>query len=144
MLVKSILKSKDLTDVVTIGPEATIETAAQLLSERRIGTVVVSSDQKTPLGILSERDIVRQLAKTGSVCLGHKVEDYMTRDVVTCVQDTKVEEALTKMTEGRFRHMPVVEDGVLIGIISLGDVVKAQLTEVAMEKSALEGMIMGH
>ncbi|MCG7626631.1 CBS domain-containing protein [Epibacterium sp. MM17-32] len=144
MLVKSILKSKDITDVVTIGPEATIEAAAQLLSDRGIGTVVVSADQATPLGILSERDIVRQLAKTGSVCLGHKVEDYMTRELVTCVQDTNVEEALTKMTEGRFRHMPVVEDGVLIGIISLGDVVKAQLTEVAMEKSALEGMIMGH
>ncbi|MCG7622592.1 CBS domain-containing protein [Epibacterium sp. Ofav1-8] len=144
MLVKSILKSKDITDVVTIGPEATIEAAAQLLSDRGIGTVVVSADQATPLGILSERDIVRQLAKTGSVCLGHKVEDYMTRELVTCVQDTNVEEALTKMTEGRFRHMPVVEEGVLIGIISLGDVVKAQLTEVAMEKSALEGMIMGH
>lgn len=144
MLVKSIMKSKEITEVVTIGPEATIEAAAQLLSKHGIGTVVVSSDQTTPLGILSERDIVRQLAKSGSVCLQHKVEDYMTREVVTCVQDSNAEDALAKMTEGRFRHMPVVENGVLIGIISLGDVVKAQLTEVAMEKSALEGMIMGH
>ncbi|MFP3383073.1 MULTISPECIES: CBS domain-containing protein [Tritonibacter] len=144
MLVKSIMKSKEIAEVVTIGPEATIEAAAQLLSKHGIGTVVVSSDQTTPLGILSERDIVRQLAKSGSVCLQHKVEDYMTREVVTCVQDSNAEDALAKMTEGRFRHMPVVENGVLIGIISLGDVVKAQLTEVAMEKSALEGMIMGH
>lgn len=144
MLVKSIMKSKEIAEVVTIGPEAMIEAAAQLLSKHGIGTVVVSSDQTTPLGILSERDIVRQLAKSGSVCLQHKVEDYMTREVVTCVQDSNAEDALAKMTEGRFRHMPVVENGVLIGIISLGDVVKAQLTEVAMEKSALEGMIMGH
>lgn len=144
MLVKSIMKSKEIAEVVTIGPEATIEAAAQLLSKHGIGTVVVSSDQTTPLGILSERDIVRQLAKSGSVCLQHKVEDYMTREVVTCVQDSNAEDALAKMTEGRFRHMPVVENGVLIGIISLGDLVKAQLTEVAMEKSALEGMIMGH
>jgi len=144
MLVKSIMKSKEIAEVVTIGPEATIEAAAQLLSKHGIGTVVVSSDQTTPLGILSERDIVRQLAKLGSVCLQHKVEDYMTREVITCVQDSNAEDALAKMTEGRFRHMPVVENGVLIGIISLGDVVKAQLTEVAMEKSALEGMIMGH
>ncbi|TNJ46762.1 CBS domain-containing protein [Phaeobacter sp. B1627] len=144
MLVKSILKSKGVTDVVTIGPDATIEAAAKLLSDHGIGTVVVSADNKTPLGILSERDIVRQLAKTGAVCLGHKVDAYMTRNLVTCVLDSNAENALTKMTEGRFRHMPVVEDGVLVGIISLGDVVKAQLTEVAMEKSALEGMIMGH
>ncbi|OIQ29508.1 MAG: histidine kinase [Alphaproteobacteria bacterium MedPE-SWcel] len=144
MLVKSILKSKGVTDVVTIGPDATIEAAAKLLSDHGIGTVVVSSDNKTPLGILSERDIVRQLAKTGSVCLNHTVDAYMTRNLVTCVQDSNAEDALTKMTEGRFRHMPVVEDGVLVGIISLGDVVKAQLTEVAMEKTALEGMIMGH
>ena len=144
MLVKSIMKSKDVAEVVTIAPDATISAAAKLLSDHRIGTVVVSSDNETALGILSERDIVRQLAVSGAVCLEHKVEDYMTRDLVTCVQQTKVQEALTKMTEGRFRHMPVVEDGVLIGIISLGDVVKAQLAEVAMEKTALEGMIMGH
>ncbi len=144
MLVKSILKSKDIAEIVTIGPEATMEAAAKLLSEHGIGTVVVSSDKKTALGILSERDIVRQLAKVGAVCLEHKVEDYMTRKLVTCVQDSNVQDALSQMTEGRFRHMPVVEDGVLVGIISLGDVVKAQLAEVAMEKTALEGMIMGH
>ncbi|NIZ13538.1 CBS domain-containing protein [Phaeobacter sp. HF9A] len=144
MLVKSILSSKDIKDIVTIGPDATLMTAAKLLSEHGIGTVLVSSDQKTPLGILSERDIVRQLSKVGPGCLDQTVETYMTRDLVTCVQDTSVEQALTQMTEGRFRHMPVVESGELVGIISLGDVVKAQLAEVAMEKSALEGMIMGH
>ncbi|KUP90874.1 CBS domain-containing protein [Tritonibacter horizontis] len=144
MLVQSILKSKDVAEVVTIGPDATIEAAAKLLSLHGIGTVVVSSDKKQPLGILSERDIVRQLAKTGSVCLEHTVDAYMTRELVTCGQENNVQEVLTKMTEGRFRHMPVVENGVLVGIISLGDVVKAQLAEMAMEKTALEGMIMGH
>ncbi len=144
MLVKSILNSKDVAEVITISPEASIAEAAKLLSDHGIGTVVVSSDKKSALGILSERDIVRQLAKVGSVCMEHKVEEYMTKKLVTCVQDSNVEDALKKMTEGRFRHMPVVEEGVLVGIISLGDVVKAQLAEVAMEKSALEGMIMGH
>ncbi len=144
MLVKSILNSKDVAEVITISPEASIADAAKLLSEHGIGTVVVSSDKKTALGILSERDIVRQLAKVGSVCMEHKVEEYMTKKLVTCVQDSNVEDALKKMTEGRFRHMPVIENGVLVGIISLGDVVKAQLAEVAMEKTALEGMIMGH
>ena len=120
------------------------ETWKDFVTDHGIGTVVVSSDKKSALGILSERDIVRQLAKVGSVCMEHKVEEYMTKKLVTCVQDSNVEDALKKMTEGRFRHMPVVEEGVLVGIISLGDVVKAQLAEVAMEKSALEGMIMGH
>lgn len=144
MLVKSILNSKALNQVITIGPDAKISAAAELLAENRIGTVVVSSDGETAIGILSERDIVRQLAKIGSGCLDKPVKDYMTAKVVTCVPDANVEEVLEKMTEGRFRHMPVVEDGKLAGLVTLGDVVKAQLAEVKMEKSALQGMIMGH
>ena len=131
-------------DLFWINPQDTVAKAVEVLRDKGIGALLVKNPQGDLVGILSERDIVRQLAKSGSVCLQHKVEDYMTREVVTCVQDSNAEDALAKMTEGRFRHMPVVENGVLIGIISLGDVVKAQLTEVAMEKSALEGMIMGH
>ena len=143
MLVKSILNSKAPNAVVTIDPSETVAVAAKVLAEHGIGTVVVSADGKTPEGILSERDIVRQLSKIGSGCLNASVQNFMTRDLVTCGQETNVQDALTKMTEGRFRHMPVLEDGQLIGIISLGDVVKAQLNLVAMEKNALEDMIMG-
>jgi CBS domain-containing protein len=144
MLVQLILKSKAGAAVVTVAPDASVADAASLLSENRIGTVVVSSDGETPEGILSERDIVRELGKNGSGCLGKPVSAYMTTKLVTCSSQSNVEDILQQMTTGRFRHMPVVEDGKIVGLVSLGDVVKAQLTEIAMEKNALEGMIMGH
>lgn len=144
MLVQAILKSKTSEGVVTVKSEACVADAAAILSEKRIGTVVVSDDGKTPVGILSERDIVRELAKSGSGCLAKSVSEYMTRELVTCTREATVEDILTRMTEGRFRHMPVVENGELVGLITLGDAVKAQLAQLAMEKNALEGMIMGH
>jgi len=144
MLVQLILTSKDSSGVVTISPEASISEATKLLSERRIGTVVVSSDGEHADGILSERDIVRELAKSGGGCLDKPVSAYMTRKVMTCTSHDNVGQILQRMTDGRFRHMPVVEDDKLIGLISLGDAVKAQLSQVAMEKDALQGMIMGH
>lgn len=144
MLVQAILKSKASDGVVTVSAAATVAEAAAILAEKRIGTVVVSDDGETAQGILSERDIVRELAASGSGCLTQPVSAYMTKDLVTCNRDSKVEDVLTRMTEGRFRHMPVVEEGKLVGLVTLGDVVKAQLAELAMEKDALEGMIMGH
>lgn len=144
MLVQAILNSKSDSSVVTVSASASVSDAAKLLSEKRIGTVVVSDDGVTPLGILSERDIVRELAKSGGGCLSKAVSTYMTSELVTCTSDSNVQEVLTQMTERRFRHMPVVEHGKLVGIVTLGDAVKAQLAEVAMEKDALEGMIMGH
>lgn len=144
MLVHQILKSKPGEGVVTVGPDASIADAAAILAERRIGTVVVSKDGKTALGILSERDIVRELARAGASSLTRLATDHMTRTVVTCTAQSNVAEVLQKMTEGRFRHMPVVDGDELIGLISLGDVVKAQLQKLEMEKDALEGMIMGH
>ncbi|MCI5095419.1 MAG: CBS domain-containing protein [Rhodobacteraceae bacterium] len=144
MLIQAILKSKSSAGVVTIAPDACIADAAALLAEKRIGTVVVSSDGEAAEGILSERDIVRELAKSGGGCLDQSVDNYMTKKLVTCTSETRIEEVLQQMTDGRFRHMPVVENDKLIGIVTLGDVVKAQLARVAMEKDALEGMIMGH
>jgi CBS domain-containing protein len=144
MLVQLILKSKAGAAVVTVGPDASVAEAATLLSDMGIGTVVVSSDGETADGILSERDIVRELGKNGSGCLEKPVSAYMTTKLVTCSSQSNVEDVLQQMTAGRFRHMPVVEDGKIVGLVSLGDVVKAQLTEIAMEKNALEGMIMGH
>jgi CBS domain-containing protein len=115
-----------------------------MLSEKRIGTVIISEDGATPDGILSERDIVRELARSGGACLTQKAADLMTRKLVTCNRDQGADEVMQMMTDGRFRHMPVLADGHLVGLISLGDVVKARLSELAMEKDALEGMIMGH
>ncbi len=144
MQVQQILKSKDTDSVFTVKPGTSVADAAKLLADKRIGTVVISENGKSADGILSERDIVRELAARGAGCLSASVDDYMTRDLVTCTRADMSDAVLEKMTAGRFRHMPVVEDGELIGLITLGDVVKARLSQLAMEKDALEGMIMGH
>lgn len=144
MHVHQILKSKSDDGVVTVPPGTRIAGAAKVLAERRIGTVIVSADGTTAEGILSERDIVRVLATKGGALLNDRVEDHMTAKLVTCGRSDDVDAVLAQMTQGRFRHMPVVEDGQLVGLITLGDVVKARLSELAMEKDALEGMIMGH
>ncbi|QBF32230.1 CBS domain-containing protein [Thalassococcus sp. S3] len=144
MLVQHILKSKASPGVVTLGPNAKVADAAKLLAEKRIGTVVISEDGEAPMGILSERDIVRELARGGASCMERKVTDHMTTRLVTCTLQSGVGDVLNEMTEGRFRHMPVVEDGKMVGLVSIGDVVKAQLAKLSMEKDALEGMIMGY
>lgn len=144
MLVHQILKSKSDDAVVTVQPGSKVSEAAKILAERKIGTVVVSEDGQTAAGILSERDIVRVLALRGGSILNERVDTFMTAKLVTCGREDKADDVLTKMTEGRFRHMPVVENGQLVGLITLGDVVKARLSELAMEKDALQGMIMGH
>ncbi len=144
MKVVQILKSKADEGVVTVVPGSDVGAAAKILAERKIGTVVVSPDGEIAVGILSERDIVRELARVGASCLGHSVEDYMTSNLVTCTRDDSADLVLSKMTQGRFRHMPVVDGDQLVGLITLGDVVKARLLEVSMEKEALESMIMGH
>ncbi len=144
MLVQQILKAKDGDGVITVKPDTLVSDAAQILAERRIGGVVVSSDGEKPNGILSERDIVRSLAMRGATCMDDKVSDLMTRNPVCCNRQDTSDAVLSRMTDGRFRHMPVVDDGKLVGIVTIGDVVKARLQELSMEKSALEGMIMGH
>jgi CBS domain-containing protein len=144
VLVSQILKTKPDDKVVTTKPGLSVSEAAKMLSEKKIGTLVISADGKTPDGILSERDIVRELGRQGAGCLQQSVESMMTTKLVTCSRDDRSDAILQKMTDGRFRHMPVLEDGELVGLISLGDVVKAQLQELSMEKQALEGMIMGH
>lgn len=143
MLVSQILSSKANQDVVTVPTSSDVRSAAEVLSVRRIGTVVVSDDGVKALGILSERDIVREIGKQGPEVLASSVSDIMTRKLVTCTGSADVTEVLTKMTDGHFRHMPVVEDGALKGVITLGDVVKARLSEVSMERQALQDMIMG-
>jgi len=144
MLVHQILKAKSDDGVFTIPPGTTVAEAARELSTRRIGAVIVSKDGKVPAGILSERDIVRELGKRGPACLSELVDDMMTKDLIGCARDDDAVQVLEKMTVGRFRHMPVMQGGEMVGLISIGDVVKARLSELSMEKEALEGMIMGH
>ena len=143
MLVSQILKSKSDDGVVTVPPGTTVGQAAEMLSARRIGAVIISTDGKTLSGILSERDVVRELGRRGAACLTDTVEGIMTARVVTCRRDDRADDILHQMTEGRFRHLPVVENGQMVGLISIGDVVKARLAELSMEKDALEGMIKG-
>lgn len=144
MLVHQILKSKASDVVVTVHPSMSVREATEILAARKIGTVVISENGIKALGILSERDIVRELAARGGSVLSEPVDKLMTSKLVTCARDTSAESVLKTMTDKRFRHMPVVEDGKLVGLITLGDVVKARLSQLAMEKDALEGMIMGH
>jgi len=144
MLVQQILKSKPQGEVVTVAPGASLAEAAELLSSRKIGAVVVSPDGKSVAGILSERDIVRELGRRGPTCLNDKIATMMTKTLISCTPEDKALSVLEKMSQGRFRHMPVIEDGKLVGIVTIGDVVKARLEELSMEKTALEGMIMGY
>ena len=144
MLVSQILSSKADDSIVTISPKASVTEAAEILAAKRIGSLVVTEDGNTAQGILSERDIVRELGKRGATCMSETVGKMMTRNVKTCLMSDKADEILARMTEGRFRHMPVLKDGKMVGIITLGDVVKSRLSELAMEKDALQGMIMGH
>ena len=144
MLVQQILSSKSGEGIISVKPDSTVADAANILSSKRIGTVVVSSDGTTLEGILSERDIVRELGKRGAGCLQETVDGMMTSKLVTCTKEDTADGVLEMMTRGRFRHLPVMEGGKMIGLISIGDVVKARLAELSMEKDALEGMIMGH
>lgn len=143
MLVSQILKSKADDGVVTVPPGTTVAKAAETLSSRRIGALVVSPDGKRAAGILSERDIVRELGRRGSACMSDTVDSIMTAKIVSCVRGDQTDEVLQKMTDGRFRHMPVMEGDEMVGLISIGDVVKARLMELSAEKDALEGMIKG-
>lgn len=143
MLVSQILKSKADDGVVTVPPGTAIAEVAEILSTRRIGAVIVSPDGKRVSGIVSERDIVRELGRRGPACMAETVDSIMTASTIGCRRDDRADDVLQKMTDGRFRHMPVMDGNQMIGLISIGDVVKARLTELAMEKDALEGMIKG-
>jgi len=143
VVVSQILKSKGSEGVVTAQPSLSVAAAAEVLSQKKIGALVISKDGKTLSGIVSERDIVREIGRRGPTCLNDSIESIMTARVVTCSRADQTDAVLQKMTDGRFRHIPVMEGGQLVGLISIGDVVKARLSELSMEKDALEGMIKG-
>lgn len=141
MSVRKIIEAKQIQKIVTVKPEETVKTAAEILAKFKIGAVIVSGDGDVVDGILSERDIVRALGTVGVSCMTGTVRDLMTAEVIGCSPDDTANSVMEKMTDGRFRHMPVIENKRMIGVISIGDVVKARLAEIETENSALTGMI---
>jgi CBS domain-containing protein len=139
MTVARIINEKG-RDVVTIGPGASLAEVAALLSEKRIGAVVVI-DNGELLGILSERDIVRGLARHGAEVLNKLASDCMTSRVVTCRPEDTINDVMQKMTTGRFRHLPVIENGALAGLVSIGDIVKRRIEEVEREAEQIREYI---
>ncbi len=140
MTVKSILATKG-TEVFTVDPTATLEAAVGILSQPRIGALVVLGAEQRVIGIVSERDVVMALAVTGAAALKQPLSQVMTRKVSTCTSDQTISTIMEQMTTGKFRHVPVVEQDRLIGIVSIGDVVKHRLREMQRESEALRDYI---
>lgn len=143
MNVKAILAAKqnNLGGIITIQPTATLAAAAKLLAKHRIGAVLITGPGGRLAGILSERDIVRALSEQGAEALNTPVGQAMTREVETCSEDDSCARLMERMTAGKFRHLPVVSDGHLIGIISIGDVVKQRVDEVERDAEAMRDYI---
>ena len=142
MKVKDILGNK-AARLITIKPEHTVLEASQLLAEHNIGAVVVVDKNDTPVGILSERDIVRQVASDKSDALNRKVSEIMTKDVIIGFLDDELSSVSSTMTEKRIRHLPIMENKELVGMVSIGDIVKAQLDHFANEAHMLRQYITG-
>ena len=140
MLVKNILAEKG-ADVETMTPFQTLSEAVQLLAKRRIGAVVVTKDRDRIAGILSERDIVRILASDGPAALDKPISAAMTAKVMVCHEHNSINDVMEIMTTGRFRHLPVERDGMLVGIISIGDVVKRRIQQVEHEAQEIRNYI---
>jgi CBS domain-containing protein len=142
MKVSNLLATKG-HEVSTISQERSVNDAIALLKERGIGALVVTGKKAPLVGIFSERDVVRALAASGEKALKLKVSELMSHDVVTCNESTELNELMTTMTERRIRHVPVVDDGQLTGLISIGDVVKARLDELENDKKSLLDYVSG-
>ena len=140
MKINDVVHGKASQDVVTISPDATVRDLIALLAEHNVGALVVSDDGERVTGIVSERDVVRRLHSDGGV-LDRQVSEIMTSDVRTCGGDDKLTDLMQTMTEHRIRHVPVVADGRLTGIISIGDVVKNRIGELEFERDQLDSYV---
>lgn len=141
------MRAKDILDqkgheVATVTPQQTVREAVAALAQHNVGALVVSPNGSTVVGIMSERDVVRRLATDGAAVLDRPVEAIMKREVMTCELSSSTDELMGTMTQGRFRHVPVIDDG-LVGIVSIGDVVKVRIDELATEREQLAGYIAG-
>lgn len=140
MNVATILKSKGST-IITTTPETSVQEIAKSLAKHKIGCIVVTHADNAIAGIVSERDIVRSIASVGMSALERPVSSCMTKNVVTCRESDTIDQLMAEMTAGRFRHLPVVDGDVLIGLISIGDVVKLRIAEAEMEAAAMRDYI---
>ncbi|MEM6666806.1 MAG: CBS domain-containing protein [Pseudomonadota bacterium] len=140
MIIEQILKTKG-DEVTTVPDTATLQDTAKILDEARIGAIVALDGGGEVCGVLSERDIVRQMARNGNAALSMKVSDSMTRDVITAAPTDTLEASLSLMTDRRIRHLPVVRDGSLIGIVSIGDLVKWKIAETEAEAESLKSYL---
>jgi CBS domain-containing protein len=141
MFVSDILAQKGGL-VFTVTPGTSVAQLSQQLSARRIGSMLVLDGEGSVAGIVSERDLVRALASHGAKAMELEARQVMTRDVVTCDPDDSIDQVMETMTSGRFRHLPVVRHGELLGLVSIGDVVKARLEEAKHETEALKAYIV--
>lgn len=139
----SVILERKGTDVVTIRPDAMLLAAADAMSSHNIGALVVSPDGRRVEGIVSERDIVRELARLGTGAVKRTVADVMSTDVTTCSPGATIDELMSTMTQRRIRHVPILVDDALAGIVSIGDVVKMRLDELEVEKQSLEQYVTG-
>ncbi|NTF32202.1 CBS domain-containing protein [Rhizobium skierniewicense] len=142
IFVKELLDLKG-RDVITVRPDLSLGEAAVTLHENRIGAVVVTDDHGAILGIFTERDIVKAIATHASAALEAKVSEVMTKNVTRCHEGSSTDDLMELMTGGRFRHLPVEADGRLVGIISIGDVVKARIGEIEAEAEHIKAYIAG-
>ena len=140
MRVAAILKAKGRA-VVTARPDATVTEVAAKLAARKIGALVVVGDGGAVSGIFSERDLVRIVADKGPSIMQQPVGNFMTKDVITCTEDATLEDLMEKMTRGHFRHLPVVVNGALVGLVSIGDVVKYHLADITLEVTAMKNYL---
>jgi CBS domain-containing protein len=139
MRISEVLSSKPIKDVITVAPDATVRELVALLAQHNVGALVVCEGEELA-GIVSERDVVRRLQEDEDV-LDRPVSSIMTSDVKTCAPDMRVNDLMQVMTTGRFRHMPVLDDGRLVGIVSIGDVVKHRMNELEFERDQLDSYV---
>ncbi len=142
MRISDVLQNKG-SGVTTLDASATVRELVDVLAERGIGAVIVSSDGRSPAGMVSERDVVRRLKVAADDLLDQTLEQIMTTDVVVCEPAEKVDSVLQLMTERRVRHVPVVHEGAVVGIVSIGDLVKSRIDELALERDHLQNYISG-
>lgn len=140
MNVATILKTKGRA-VTTARPDTSVSEIAAKLASKKIGAIVIVGEAGRVAGIVSERDLVRVIAEFGPAGLQKEAADVMTRQVVSCQESATLDELMDVMTTGRFRHIPVVEDGALVGLISIGDVVKLHLADMALEVSSMRNYL---
>jgi CBS domain-containing protein len=142
MRISEVLQNKG-SGVTTLDASATVRELVDVLADRRIGAVIVSADGRSPAGMVSERDVVRHLQAQADGLLDQTLERIMTTDVVVCAMPDKVDSVLELMTERRIRHVPVVDEGQVVGIVSIGDLVKSRIGELAQERDQLTNYISG-